>query len=108
MVVPWISSDASTTTKATLNSRPAWGVPASSGNSASTMGTAPRRPTHEMNQVSFGVKRNGSRHSHTATGRATKISASATPMLGSSVSRIVDGVTSRPSSRNMPACAIQA
>ena len=66
-MLPCVSSDASTTMKAMLNSSPACGVPAISGNSASTIGTAPRRPTQEMNQVSRAVKRNGRRHSQTAS-----------------------------------------
>jgi glutamine---fructose-6-phosphate transaminase (isomerizing) len=91
-----------------VEQQPACGTPASSGNSASTMGTAPRRPTQEMNQVSRAVKRNGHRHSHTASGRATNISTSATPRPAAASRPAVDGVTSSPSSRNMPACASQA
>ena len=56
IVVPWVSRDNSTTTKAMLNNKLACGVPAINGNSANTMGTAPRSPTQEINQVSRAVK----------------------------------------------------
>ena len=48
MVEPCSTSEVSTTTKAALNSVRAPGTPAISGNTASTMGTAPRSPTQAM------------------------------------------------------------
>ncbi len=72
------------------------------------MGTAPRSPTQEMNTISPAGKRSGARHNHTASGRATTISTSDTPSAGPSVGSSCEGVTSRPSSRNMPACDSQA
>ena len=87
----------------------ACGMPASSGNSASTIGTAPRRPTQAMNPISRAREakgrqaqphrqRPGDEHQHQRHGQRRASSARSS----------VDGVTSRPSSRNMPACASQA
>ena len=42
---PWISSDTSTTAKATSNNKRESGMPMVTGTMASTIGTAPRRPT---------------------------------------------------------------
>ena len=104
MVEPCTTSEVSTTTNATWNSSGACGNPAIIGNNASTMGTAPRRPTQAMKAISRRVKRNGFRHNQTATGRASRMSTAAiTSPAGTSCHRR-EGVTSRPSSRNMPAC----
>ncbi|MNR51268.1 hypothetical protein D3C85_1709200 [compost metagenome] len=83
-------------------------MPFSSGNSDSTIGTAPRRPIHARNPFSRPLKRNGSRAIQTATGRATTIRNSATAPAGSATSQIRLGVTSRPSSRNITDCASHA
>ena len=56
MVEPCSNSEANTTTNATLNSVRASGTPAISGNTASTIGTAPRRPTQAMYSTSRGSK----------------------------------------------------
>ena len=74
------------------------------GNTASTIGTAPRRPTQEMKVISRPEKCRGLRHSQTEIGRATNISTSETPSAGHSVRSNSEGVTSKPSNKNMPAC----
>ena len=106
--VPCTKSDTSTTANATLKSRSASGTPASSGKSASTMGTAPRSPVQPMKATSRRLNRQGARHNHTATGRATRIRKNAIASAGSSTAWMREGVTRRPSSRNMPDCASQA
>ena len=72
------------------------------------MGTAPRRPTHEMKAISLRAKRMGARHNQTDSGRAMSMSTSEMPSAGQSVSSNRVGVTSRPSNRNMPAWDSQA
>ncbi len=108
MVVPWISSEVSTTTKVISNNQRAPSTPPSSGNTASTMGTAPRSPVQAIKLFSRMSKSNGTRHSATATGRATRIRnrAMTTAMPRLLVSSV--GVTSSPSNRNMADCASQA
>lgn len=83
-------------------------MPAMTGNTASTMGTAPRKPTQEMKAISCLVKRSGLRHSQTEIGRATSISTAATPKAGHKVRSASVGVTSNPSIRNIAAWESQA
>jgi hypothetical protein len=59
---------------ATPKKTAASGNPASTGIIAKKIGTAPRRPTHEMKAISGAVYRKGSKHSATVTGRATSMS----------------------------------
>ena len=108
MVAPCKIKDAKTTTKATLKKVCAPGTPAITGNTANTIGTAPRKPTQEMNLISCDSNLNGLRHNHTATGRATIINTTATPKAGHKVASTSEGVTNRPSNKNMPACDNQA
>ena len=70
---------------ATLKYSRAFSTPYISGNRASTTGTAPRSPTQPMNTCSRQGKRNGSRLSTTATGRATSIRNAAMPSAGSAI-----------------------
>src|SRR5690606_29932794 len=74
-VQPWVIAETSTTKNTASNSTPPLGRPQISGYVASTMGTAPLRPTHEMKVSSRTLNRNGSSSPKTVTGRATKISA---------------------------------
>ena len=108
IVLPCNSSEASTTTKATLKIIRASGKLAIKGKIASTIGTAPRRPTQETYAISVGVKRKGARHKPTASGRATNISTAATPSAGQANPAISEGVTSKPSNTNISACDSQA
>ena len=73
----------------------------SSGVMASRIDTAPRRPTQEMKAVSARGKRNGSRQSQTASGRATKIRNRPSTTEPSRIDGNCDGVANRPSTRNM-------
>jgi hypothetical protein len=66
---------------------------------ARKIGTAPRRPTHEMKAISGAAYRKGSKHSATATGRATSVSTAATTSEGPRIGTKALGVTSRPSMR---------
>jgi hypothetical protein len=61
-----------------------------------------------MNHLSRLEKRNGSRHSQTVAGRATKIKVRTTASAWPADSSIGLGVTSNPSKKNIPACASQA
>ena len=71
------------------------------GRMARRIDTAPRRPTHDTNATSCRVKRNGSRHSHTASGRATKVRNAASATAPASTAGNWVGVASRPRVRNM-------
>ena len=84
------------------------GRPASSGNIARKIGTAPRSPTQAMNAHSWAVKRKGPRQSHTASGRATSISVSAMASAGSASGSSEAGETKRPSMTKSTICASQA
>ncbi|MCY1185441.1 hypothetical protein D9M73_262180 [compost metagenome] len=87
----------------------ALGRPAISGNTARMIGTAPRRPTQEIKAFSRPWKAlNGSRLATTDKGRATRIIHRARPRAGRAMGSRSWGVTSRPSTRNMPICASQA
>ena len=66
---------------------------------ARKIGTAPRRPTHEMKAISGAVYRNGNKHNVTASGRATSMSTAATTSEVPRVGTKAVGVTSRPSMR---------
>ncbi|MCY1181108.1 hypothetical protein D9M73_215950 [compost metagenome] len=95
--------------KATLKNSWASGRPAISGNTARMIGTAPRRPTQEINSFSRPWKaRNGISPTSTDSGRATRIIHSARPIAGRAIGQRSCGVTSRPRTRNMPICASQA
>ncbi|MNF86410.1 hypothetical protein D3C84_688440 [compost metagenome] len=73
------------------------------GKTASMMGTAPRRPTQEMNQRSRGAKfLNGSSPIHTDTGRANRIIHMASASAGTAMGSSLWGEASSPSTRNMP------
>ncbi|CSB77397.1 Uncharacterised protein [Vibrio cholerae] len=70
------------------------------------IGTAPRSPTQETNHFSRAVKLlNGARPIHTAMGRAKRIIPTANAKPGSAISINSDGVTNKPSTKNMPICA---
>ena len=60
-----------------------------------------------MKTFSRQLKRNGARHSNTASGRATSISTSATITAAPTLSSSRCGDTSRPSSTNITICASQ-
>ncbi len=75
---------------------------------ARKIGTAPRNPTQATNSRSRAVKRNGVRHSQTATGRATRISTSATPSAGRMRGRSWAGTTISPSMMKSTSCDSQA
>ena len=75
------------------------------GRMASRIETAPRRPTQATKPVSRWVYSNGSRHSHTASGRAMKTRNTASAIAGRAICGNCDGVASRPSTRNMMICA---
>jgi hypothetical protein len=85
--------------EATPKNIAASGSPARTGMIARKIGTAPRKPTHEMNVISGAVYRNGSKHSATAIGRATSMSTAAIATEGASIGTKALGVTSRPSMR---------
>ena len=87
----------------------ALGRPAISGNTARMIGTAPRSPTQEMKAFSRPWKaRNGSSPTSTDNGRANRIIHNARPRAGRAMGSRSWGVTSSPSTRNMPICASQA
>jgi hypothetical protein len=98
-VQPWTISDVRTIMKATSKKTAASGNPASTGIIARKIGTAPRRPTHEMKASSSAVYRKGSKHSATVTGRATSMSTTAIKSEGPSIGTKALGVTSKPSMR---------
>ena len=107
--VPCNSSDTSTTKKATLKNNRALSRPAIIGNTARIIGTAPRRPTQLINIRSRRLKpRNGSRPANTDSGRAIKIIHIDRMSAGIAIGHRSDGVTSRPSTRNMAICASHA
>jgi hypothetical protein len=85
--------------KATPKNTAASGIPASTGIIARNIGTAPRRPTHEIKTISDPVYRKGSKHSATAIGRATSIRTAAIKIEGQSIGTKALGATSRPSIR---------
>ena len=66
------------------------------------IGTAPRKPTQEMNTRSRHGKWKGSSETNTASGRATKMRKSAITSAGTATGASSAGVASRPSMRNMP------
>src|SRR5580692_2149578 len=66
-VHPWTISDVRTVMKATPKKVAASASPARTGMIARKIGTAPRRPTHEMKAISGAVYRNGSKHKATAS-----------------------------------------
>ncbi|CZU85764.1 Uncharacterised protein [Enterobacter hormaechei] len=107
--VPWNSNDTSTTKKATLKNRRALSSPAIIGNTARIIGTAPRSPTQLINIRSRRLNpRNGSSPANTDSGRAKKIIQADKSSAGTAIGSRSDGVTSRPSTRNMAICASQA
>jgi len=82
-------------------------TPPSPGRIASMIDTAPRRPTHPVKAFSRHLKRNGSRHSQTASGRAISVRTNARMIAGIATAPNSDGVARRPSVKNMPICASQ-
>ena len=76
-VDPWTIVERSTAKNTMLKYSWLCGTPSSTGNVASTTGTAPRRPAHPRASRSPAVKRSNAVATATATGRATSISTSA-------------------------------
>src|SRR5690606_23130844 len=107
-VQPWLIAETSTTKNTASNSSSPLGWPQISGYVASTMGTAPLRPTQEMNASSRTLKRNGSSSVVTATGRATKIRATAISRPGPATATSRLGNASSPSRTNLTNWANQA
>ncbi|MNE45547.1 hypothetical protein D3C80_1398330 [compost metagenome] len=108
-VVPCSSNETSTIKKATLKNSWAFSSPAISGNTARITGTAPRRPIQEMNTRSRRLKPlNGSRPINTDSGRANRIIHSDSSRAGAAIGSRLLGVSSRPSTRNMPIWLSQA
>src|SRR3954451_9352110 len=98
-----------TITKTMSNNR--WEPVTSSANGivASTMGTAPRRPAHEMNNLSARDIRMANAQASTDNGRATNVSSSpARAATTTSYIEMLLGVTSSPSITNKPIWAIHA
>src|SRR6266478_9496162 len=93
-VHPWTISDVRTVMKATPKKVAASASPARTGIIARKIGTAPRRPTHEMKAISGAVYRNGNKHNTTASGRATSMSTAATTSEVPRVGTKALGVTS--------------
>ena len=107
-VVPWRATETRTTKKTTLSTKRPPGTPSVIGKVASTMGTAPRRPAQVMMASSARGRRKGRRHTRTATGRATRISAAATTMPWTATSASSEGKISSPRTRNRPTSATVA
>ncbi len=82
-------------------------TPFTMGMVARMMGTAPRSPAHDIRACCRHGVRNGSREATTLSGRATMVSTRPMRSAGQTSSPRSCGVTSRPSSTNMPICAIQ-
>lgn len=96
-----------TSTKTMLKTRVEPSTPATIGMVARMMGTAPRSPAQDMSAFSCQGSRNGASEMKTSSGRATTVSTSPTMTAGQKSSSRSCGVTRRPSSTNMPICAIQ-
>ena len=83
-------------------------TPATSGNVARTIGTAPRRPAQPTSVCSRSENRERSRDAYTATGRATSVRNTVVSTATPSTGRIRLGNTSSPSVTNMAICPSQA
>jgi hypothetical protein len=107
-VHPWVTAETTTAKKTPSNSPSAFGRPLRSGYVARMMGTAPLSPPHATKVISRGENRNGSRHDHTARGRAMNTSVPATTSAGPATSMRRLGKLRRPRSTNIMICAIHA
>ncbi len=100
-VPPGMTAPSTTTPNTTSSRVDAPATPASTGNRARMMGTAPRRPTQPTNSDSRHENRNGRSSATQTSGRATsdRNSPRATPVQARS--RMRDGNDSSPSTANM-------
>src|SRR3546814_20432418 len=74
----------------------AWGICSSTGIVARKIGTAPRRPTHEMKPISPRLNFIGAMERITAMGRETNISTAAMMSEGTRIGSSLDGLKRRP------------
>src|SRR5690606_16847982 len=96
-VVPCTSSETITIKNATLKKSCALGNPAINGNTARITGTAPRKPTHEINERSRRLKPlNGKSPIKTDSGRANKIIHSDNSSAGTAMGKSALGVSNKP------------
>ena len=83
------------------------GIPATIGYVAKIIGTAPFRPTQEVNSLARNeILRNGSRQMKTVSGRPTKSRNNPMSKAIGATCSISCGLTSSPRLRNIPICII--
>ena len=106
-MLPWIRVEVTTTKKTTLKISVVSPTPATTGKVASQIGIAPRRPAQPSISRSRLSNGDSALATKAASGRATKISTTATSSAAPAWSSSPLGKTSSPSNTNSEIWAIQ-